>query len=82
MLQVYDEIRRPRAQSVWEGSRRQADYYECYGPHGPTPDGIRQDIEGTWGFVWDYPLNADMDKAVARLQDMGVYRRQLPHCRL
>ncbi|CAL1694047.1 unnamed protein product [Somion occarium] len=43
-LKSYDDIRKPRAHSVWEGSQRVGDVYEGYGPTGFSIEGMRQDL--------------------------------------
>ncbi len=73
VLQVYDEIRRPRAQSVWEGSIRAGDIYEGYGISGSSPEGMRKDLEGIADFVWEHDLNQDMQQATIRLQQLGIF---------
>ncbi|KAI0697527.1 FAD/NAD-P-binding domain-containing protein [Cytidiella melzeri] len=59
VLEVYDTVRRPRAQSVWEGSVRAAEIYEGHGKHGSTNEGRRQDLEGIWSFVWHHEPDED-----------------------
>jgi salicylate hydroxylase len=67
-------IRRPRAQSVWEGSVRAGDIYEGYGKHGSSDEGRRRDLEGQWDFVWHRGVDDDMHAALKVLQERGVFR--------
>ena len=74
MLRVYDEIRRPRAQKTCEESKRQGENYERRGRSGPTDDDIRKDLPGMWDFLWNQPMDEDVNQSIARLQQMGVFR--------
>ncbi|PSR73847.1 hypothetical protein PHLCEN_2v10329 [Hermanssonia centrifuga] len=76
ILQVYDEIRRPRTQSVWEGSMRAGEIYEGYGISGSSREGLRKDLEDLPEFVWIRELNQDMQDATARLQQLGVFTNE------
>ena len=75
VLRVYDEVRRPHAQQVWDTTRRNGHTYQSRGEHGPSHEGIRKDMQGIWDFVWHHPLHADRDQAIARLRELGVYRK-------
>ena len=72
---MYDEVRRPRAQSVWDASWRQGDNNDFRGKHGPTFEGLRKDVEGVWDAVWHYPTDEDTRKAMSRLKELGVFRK-------
>ncbi|KAJ3558545.1 hypothetical protein NM688_g857 [Phlebia brevispora] len=73
LLRVYDEVRRPRALSVWEGSVRQGDNYDWRGKSGPSREGVRKDLAGSFDFVWNYPVHEDFKKAASRLQELGPH---------
>lgn len=70
---MYDEVRRPRAQSVWEGSVRAGRIFDGHGPSGPTPEGVRKDLAGIWDMVWRRDLHAEEQRAVRILQERGVF---------
>ncbi len=73
VLQVYDEVRRPRSQNVWEQTLQAGDVYEGCGPHGYSFEGLRQDLTGIWDYVWGHGVEDDVRDAVRRLENLGVY---------
>ncbi|KAJ3488182.1 hypothetical protein NLI96_g3021 [Meripilus lineatus] len=73
VLKVYDEIRRPRAQKVWEDTRMAGDIYEGFGRQGFTPDGLRQDLSGLWDFVWNHDIVKDIQTAGEYLRELGTF---------
>ena len=73
MLRVYDEIRRPRAQSVWNESVYAGEIFDGYGRTQPFPQGMAKDLPGLWDFVWGYGLNEGVRQAERRLQEQGVF---------
>ena len=75
VLKMYDEVRRPHAQHVWDETLRNGNTYQSRGPAGPSPEGVKKDLDGVWDFVWHHPLHADHDEAVSNLQALGVYRK-------
>ncbi|KAI0782424.1 hypothetical protein BC629DRAFT_554712 [Irpex lacteus] len=76
VLEVYSTIRRPRAQSVWDGSMRAGDIYEGYGEHGRAKKGMAQDLANLWSFVWSHDAEADYAKALKLLQEAAVFSAQ------
>ena len=73
VLRAYDEVRRPRAQRVWEGSVYAGCIYEGYGKSQPFPEGLQEDLPGLWDFVWQHGLEDDLRAAEQILSDSGVF---------
>ncbi|KAI0780346.1 FAD/NAD-P-binding domain-containing protein [Trametes elegans] len=73
VLEVYSQIRRPRAQMVWDGSRRAGRVYNGHGPHGTDWDHISADIEGQWAPVWQYDFDKEFDTVLGLLRERGAY---------
>ena len=73
ILKVYDEVRRPRAQHVWEESWKMGRLFDGYGKTQPSPEGIREDIPGLWDFVWGHGLEDDLHEAERILEARGVF---------
>ncbi|KAI0347664.1 FAD/NAD-P-binding domain-containing protein [Trametopsis cervina] len=72
-LRVYDAVRRPRAQRVWEASIRAADIYEGYGEHGASNEARRRDLEGIWDWVWHHGADEDYHLALEMLRSQGLF---------
>ena len=70
---MYDEVRRPRAQSVWDGSLRAGRIYDYHGESGALPEGIQSDLRGIRDFIRDYDLGADEQRAIRTLRERGVF---------
>lgn len=75
VLRAYDEVRRPRAQRVWEGSVYAGSIFEGYGKSQPFPEGLREDLPGLWDFIWYHGLEDDLHAAEQILEDAGVFTR-------
>ncbi|KAI0673672.1 FAD/NAD-P-binding domain-containing protein [Trametes maxima] len=73
VLQVYSDVRRPRAQAVWEGSRRAGRTYDGHGLHGTDWDKVPEDLDNQWRPVWRHDLDGDFDAAVALLRERGAF---------
>lgn len=73
ILQEYDEVRRPRAQQVWERTVMTGEIYEGRGPSGFSSEGLTRDLTGNWDCVWHHDLDADVHAAVHRLQKDGIF---------
>ena len=73
VLKAYDEVRRPRAQSVWEGSVRSGSIADMHGPSGTSKEALCKDLPGMWDFVWRHDLGADVQQAVHTLQQRHVF---------
>lgn len=58
---------------VWYNTFRTGNIYDGLGKSGPTPEGLRKDMEGTWDFVWEWGVNDDLEEAQLRLGDLGVF---------
>ena len=70
---AYDMVRRPRANKVWLDSTRTAEIYECYGPSGPTIEGMRRDLVDIWDYVLHYDIESDVRAAENWLKDKHVF---------
>ncbi|OBZ79798.1 Salicylate hydroxylase [Grifola frondosa] len=73
VLQVYDNIRRPRSQMVWKGSDAAGELYDGCGKHGLDFEGIRQDLQDRWTPVWRHDLDGDFEAAIKRLRELEVF---------
>lgn len=73
VLKAYDEVCRPRAQSVWDGSLTAGTTYDCHGKSGSSPGGLRKDLAGIRDFIWDYDLGADEKRAIESLRHRDVF---------
>lgn len=73
VLKVYDELRRPRSQRVADLSHQAGKVYNFHGPHGPSAQGIRTDLEGMQDYPWGYVLDEDVKIAAGKLTDRGVW---------
>lgn len=72
-MQVYDELRRPRSQRVWDLSYQSGVVSDGLGLHGVSACGIAQDMGGLQDYVWSYVVGEDVEIAVKRLQARGVF---------
>ncbi|CDO73093.1 hypothetical protein BN946_scf185007.g147 [Trametes cinnabarina] len=73
VLQVYSQVRKPRAQMVWDRSYRNGRVYDGNGPHGTDWDHIGEDIEGMFHSVWRHDPNRDFEAAVQSLRERGAF---------
>ncbi|RPD82203.1 FAD/NAD-P-binding domain-containing protein [Lentinus tigrinus ALCF2SS1-7] len=73
VLQTYSDVRRPRAQAVWEVSDRAGRVYDFHGPHGSTPEGLREDLEDICAPIWHYDLDRDLESAIEMLRANGSF---------
>ncbi|KAI0784966.1 hypothetical protein C8Q75DRAFT_723504 [Abortiporus biennis] len=75
VLQAYDNFRRPRVESVWDGSVAAGNSYEGHGKSGYSIEGVRKDLTGIWDGVWHHDLNQDVRAAVNYLEQNGAFVR-------
>ena len=74
ILQVYDTVRRPRANRVLEESRRAGAMYDGQGPGGEGVEEMKHNLEGIWDYVWHQDnQEAAYEKAVEWLQTNGAF---------
>jgi salicylate hydroxylase len=52
-LQVYNQIRLPRANKVLESSLEAGDVYEFYGPQGSDEAKLKQELESRFKWIWE-----------------------------
>ncbi|KAI0800722.1 salicylate hydroxylase [Fomes fomentarius] len=71
VLQAYSQVRRPRAQTVWELSYRAGRVYEHHGAHEPTPEGVKEDLQNINDPIWHHDLDDDLKAALQILADNG-----------
>ncbi|KAI0077462.1 FAD/NAD(P)-binding domain-containing protein [Panus rudis PR-1116 ss-1] len=74
ILQVYDEIRRPRSQYIADKTSATGDIYDGRGPSGMSAEGIQKDLENRFDDVWHHDLHADLNRAIEELQTRGVFQ--------
>ncbi|THH13371.1 hypothetical protein EW146_g6830 [Bondarzewia mesenterica] len=77
ILQAYNSIREPRATFVTQYSKRAGDIYDGRGPSGPSPEGVRKDVDMMWDKVWHHDLEADVERAVQDLKTKGPLSSQI-----
>ena len=70
---MYDELRRPRSQKVWEQSTAAGRIRDGLGASGFTVEGISQDLTGNLDYVNSYKLGEDVRQAEGILKERGVY---------
>ncbi|KAI0800720.1 FAD/NAD-P-binding domain-containing protein [Fomes fomentarius] len=66
-FKAYSEVRKPRCESVWTASYHAGSTYDHHGPHGPTSEGLSEDLKDLWKPIWRYNVDGDIDSAVALL---------------
>ena len=70
-MRAYATIRQPRAQKVWEESKRIADIYE----ERVEYEGIKgEEVHALWDYVWKHESDEDVRKAKELLVTEGVFR--------
>lgn len=71
VLKVYAAVRQPRAQRVWEGSRRAGDVFDLRAGADRVAFEHLMDLPT---YVWRYPLNQALDESAALLTLQGVFK--------
>ncbi|PIL35070.1 hypothetical protein GSI_02858 [Ganoderma sinense ZZ0214-1] len=67
VLEAYSATRIPRSKQVWDASHKAGEVFDHQGPHGTTPAGLLEDLQGLWDPVWRHDLDAEFAAAVALL---------------
>lgn len=70
---MYDELRRPRSQKVWDQSTAASKIRDGLGPSGFTVEGISKDLTGNLDYVNSYKLGEDVRQAEQMLKDRRVF---------
>ncbi|KAI5449288.1 hypothetical protein NCC49_005150 [Naganishia albida] len=70
-LQVYEEIRRPRANAQMVHSRRSGDLYEFASDFGRDYGKMGEEMETRWNWIWDHDHRGDIERANALLKERG-----------
>ena len=70
---MYDEIRRPRVQTVFNANYEAGKVYDKWGKSGPSTEGMRQDLANLWGFMKDYNFDKEVERALAILSERRVF---------
>lgn len=70
---MYDEVRRPRAQHMWQGSVDSGRVADGRGPSGDSAEGLRKDLGGMWDSVWRHDLDADVQRGLRSLEERGIF---------
>jgi salicylate hydroxylase len=60
-LQVYNEIRLPRANKVLETSLEAGDVYEYYGKPGDDEAKLKEELESRFRWIWDVSRYAERE---------------------
>jgi salicylate hydroxylase len=72
VLRVYARVRQPRAQRVWEYSKRAGEIYDGRAGY----EGIKlEEMQSFWDYVWDRPLDADLNEAEDALVGSGAFSK-------
>ncbi|EKM61811.1 uncharacterized protein PHACADRAFT_248683 [Phanerochaete carnosa HHB-10118-sp] len=71
VLKAYATIRQPRAQRVWEGSRRAGDIYDL---RASGEGMLFEELLPMMTYVWSYPLNEAFEEAAASLTSKGTFK--------
>ncbi|KAI0361022.1 FAD/NAD-P-binding domain-containing protein [Trametes cingulata] len=74
VLQTYSQIRRPRAQFVWDASLRAGMTYDFHGEQAVPVNTLREELQDLWKAVWHYDLDGDLIAAVASLRQSGAFK--------
>ncbi|KAJ3557014.1 hypothetical protein NM688_g1702 [Phlebia brevispora] len=73
VLRAYNSVRRPRAQQVWEGSRRGGDIYELADQGNRVEvEEVRKQLIGLADFVWRHNIEDDVAAAHEQLRSLAV----------
>lgn len=71
---MYSEFRRPRAQSVWDGSRFAGRVFDGNGPHGEDFEKINENLTPElYNPVWHHDFDGEFAKVVTTLRDRGAF---------
>ncbi|EIW63979.1 FAD/NAD-P-binding domain-containing protein [Trametes versicolor FP-101664 SS1] len=74
VLQVYSEVRLPRAQMVWDGSVFAGRVYDGTGPHGQDWEKIGEDLSPElFTPVWRHDFDAEFAGVVSTLRERGAF---------
>ncbi|ESK92134.1 salicylate hydroxylase [Moniliophthora roreri MCA 2997] len=74
ILQLYNNLRPPRANSVLERSTRAGETYDNYHPAKLDASMVAERIKGQWEPVWNYDVRQELESSIQRLYDEGVFR--------
>lgn len=70
-LQVYDQVRRPRCQRIIDSSKTTGKLMCGQGPAASADAATMRSLMGQrWDFIEDFDVTEEMDKAVARLNEL------------
>ena len=73
MLRVYDELRRPRSQKIWDQSFSGGAIRDAAGPSGFTKEGVTRDLTGSLNYINSYRIGDDAREAEETLKARGIY---------
>ncbi|KAH9858352.1 FAD/NAD-P-binding domain-containing protein [Lenzites betulinus] len=75
VLQIYSDFRRPRVQTVFDGSRYTGSVYDGNGPHGEDWEKLPEDLSPDKLFwpVWRHDFDAEFAAVVAQLREQGAF---------
>ncbi|KAI0334384.1 FAD/NAD-P-binding domain-containing protein [Cubamyces sp. BRFM 1775] len=67
-VEAYSDVRRPRAQSVWDASLHTGSNYDFHGQREYPLAALRKGLQDQWRSIWHYDLEKDIDYALQLLQ--------------
>ena len=74
VLREYSRVRKPRAQMVWNGSRRAGMAYDRHGPDDPVSiEAAWKVIEHQYEPVWHHDMDDDIRDIVDTLRANGEF---------
>ncbi|ESK92133.1 salicylate hydroxylase [Moniliophthora roreri MCA 2997] len=73
VLQVYNIVRPPRANSVLAGSTRAGEIYDSFDPSNFDVSTFAERLKGQWEPVWTYDVRKEAASCIQRLCDEGIF---------
>ncbi|KAH9897855.1 FAD/NAD-P-binding domain-containing protein [Cubamyces lactineus] len=67
-LKAYSDVRRPRAQSVWDASLHTGRNYDFHGQPEYSLGSLRTSLQDQWKSIWHYDFEKDIDHALQLLE--------------
>ena len=73
VLKAYDEIRRPRAQRVWDHSLQACEVISGYTESGLTMEDFARKLTDAFNYVNSYQVGEDFTQAQAKLEISSIW---------
>ncbi|KDQ58533.1 hypothetical protein JAAARDRAFT_193092 [Jaapia argillacea MUCL 33604] len=71
-LQVYEDVRRPRASGQQIHACESGDVYEFATPMKDNNHALAENLKVRYDWIWEHDLEEDIDDAKRKLKDMGI----------